>query len=270
MIGIYKILCTGNNQFYIGSSKNIKQRWYFHKKQLKEGAHHSSYLQRSYDKYGENSLEFSIILELKNYDEQELRDLEYYYIQKLNPKFNSAAPNICKCTKEWRNKISNSIKELFQNRENHPRFHKGNLYNVYDILGNILFENKSIKEIGELLNASYSTFNSMLRKYDGICCSTKHNYLIMEKSKTLEDLIYTYKNTLFNSKCSICDLHGNLFKRGDSYLIKSKPHKGRGITFKQVYKDIMNSENLYVSINNNIYTLPFLCHFVQQCTSNNS
>lgn len=270
MVGIYKILCVKNGQYYIGSSKDIKARWECHLSHLRRGVHHSAYLQNSYNKYGETSLEFSIILELNKYNEQELRDLEYYYINKLNPAFNSAAPQICECSEEWRTKISDSITELFKNKTKHPRYHKGKLYNVYDITGKLLFKDLSIQEVGTKLNASYHTFNNMIKKYDGICCSVVHSCLIMENSKTFLDLLYAYKNTTFNNKCSICDLDGNLYKRGNNYVYKGSPHRGKGLTFKSLYKQIINTENLYITIDSKTYTLPFLCHFVQQCISNNT
>lgn len=270
MIGVYKIYCKGNDQFYIGSSVNIEARWEYHKSQLKRGVHHSLYLQRSYNKYGEDSLIYSVIVELKECNESELRDLEYYYIKKLSPKFNSAAPTECECSQEWKQKISTTISELFKNKNNHPRFHKGKLYNVFDIKGNLVLESKSIQEIGEYFKASKGTFNTMLRKYKGICCSTANNCLIMEVGKTFDDVIDLYKNTLFNSKCPVCDLDGNLYNRGSNYFITSKPHKGRGITFRQIYKQLMNTDKLYITINDKTFTVPYLCHFIQQCISNNT
>lgn len=48
---------------YIGSSKNIKNRWYTHKKLLAEGTHHCTYLQNAWNKYGEPSFEFQVLEE---------------------------------------------------------------------------------------------------------------------------------------------------------------------------------------------------------------
>lgn len=60
-IGIYMILNTSNNKKYIGSSKNIYQRWNIHKKELNKNKHHNQYLQFSWNKYGKENFEFSII-----------------------------------------------------------------------------------------------------------------------------------------------------------------------------------------------------------------
>ena len=61
--GIYKILNTTNNKVYIGSATNIAKRWRDHRWYLTHNIHHNSHLQTSWNKYGENSFEFFILLE---------------------------------------------------------------------------------------------------------------------------------------------------------------------------------------------------------------
>jgi group I intron endonuclease len=47
---------------YIGSTtRDVGLRWYRHKKDLKSGIHHSAFLQRAWDKYGEAAFEFSVV-----------------------------------------------------------------------------------------------------------------------------------------------------------------------------------------------------------------
>ena len=60
---IYKIINVENGHFYVGSTIEIEKRKKRHFKDLKDGRHHSMYLQRAYDKYGENSFRFIIIKE---------------------------------------------------------------------------------------------------------------------------------------------------------------------------------------------------------------
>jgi group I intron endonuclease len=62
MICIYKITCINNNKVYIGSSSNIKNRWFRHKSNLKYNCSNPN-LQNSYNKYGFNSLLFEVIEE---------------------------------------------------------------------------------------------------------------------------------------------------------------------------------------------------------------
>lgn len=61
--GIYKIRNIVTNKIYIGSSTNIGKRWRDHKWHLKEGIHHNSHLQSSYNKYGLKNFIFSIEIE---------------------------------------------------------------------------------------------------------------------------------------------------------------------------------------------------------------
>lgn len=61
--GVYKIQSKIKpKRIYIGSAKNITIRWGIHISDLKLNKHHSIKLQRHYNKYGIEDLEFSIIL----------------------------------------------------------------------------------------------------------------------------------------------------------------------------------------------------------------
>lgn len=59
--GIYKFTNSVNGKVYVGSSVNLKQRLAVHKSTLRSNTHDSSYLQRAYNKYGENNFTFEII-----------------------------------------------------------------------------------------------------------------------------------------------------------------------------------------------------------------
>ena len=58
---IYKIQNLENGKMYIGSTTSPRSRWNQHTSQLKKNNHHSTYLQNSWNKYGEHMFEFSII-----------------------------------------------------------------------------------------------------------------------------------------------------------------------------------------------------------------
>lgn len=269
--GVYKITCISNNQFYIGSSTDVKFRWLHHLYDLRKGIHHSTALQQSYNEFGEDSLKFEIIHKIDRNNVELLRMEEYYYIEELHPTFNSVTSCLYEQTMVWRNKIAETTKKLYTEKGYvNPRKGVGKQYNVYDILGNLLFENITMDELMTKGDISYHTFNTMLRKYKGICCSSKQNWLIMETDKTFNDVVATYKNTSFNNKCPLCDLEGNTFERSKNYFIKGNKKEGKGITYRQIYKDIMNTSNLYIEVKNKIFTLPYLSHFIQQCISNNT
>lgn len=81
-VGVYQIKNKENNLIYIGSSKNIKRRWKAHTDGLKKGKHDNMFLQKDWDKYGEEYFEFSILEEC---EEDERYDLEQEYINRLLP-----------------------------------------------------------------------------------------------------------------------------------------------------------------------------------------
>jgi len=85
--GIYKITNTENNKVYIGSSKNIDNRWKQHKCLLRSKNHHSQHLQYSWDKYGKDSFTFEVIE--GDILQEDLFIREQYWMDKLqsyNPK----------------------------------------------------------------------------------------------------------------------------------------------------------------------------------------
>lgn len=75
--GIYMCTCSGNNKSYIGQAKDVKTRKCEHLSELRGGYHFNAYLQRSYDKYKEDSLVWVV---LEYCDENELDDKEIYWI----------------------------------------------------------------------------------------------------------------------------------------------------------------------------------------------
>lgn len=264
-IGIYKITCTGNNQCYVGSSNNIKYRWQVHLSTLRRGNHHSTYMQRSFNKYGEDTFIFEVIHTMKNYDEILLRQLEFYYIDKYQSKFNSGAFSIYQISEEWKNKISESTKNLYiQKGYVNPRKDVGKRYDIYNCKGEQVACNKTCPDVCNILNLkSYHTVNSSIRKYNGFAI-TRTSYIIVSTGKNLDGLISLYKNTSFNSHCPVCDLQGNLYQR-NLYYKKSNSYKEKGIKYRDIYKQIINSEELYTIVDSKIFTLPGLCHTIQQC-----
>jgi group I intron endonuclease len=81
--GIYKIVNTKNQKFYLGSSKNIEKRWWRHKSDLRTGKHHNTHLQRAWNKYGEQHFVIEVI-ELT----EKLLEREQYYLDNLLPEYN--------------------------------------------------------------------------------------------------------------------------------------------------------------------------------------
>jgi group I intron endonuclease len=114
--GIYKILNKISNNFYIGSSSsNLSGRWSTHKYYLKKGKHHSQPLQRAYNKYGLDVLEFIIIEEC---EPEKCIEREQYYIDLYDPEY-----NCCKIAGSTR-----GLKTTENQKEIARRVHKNNTY----------------------------------------------------------------------------------------------------------------------------------------------
>lgn len=64
--GLYKIVNETNDKFYIGSSVNIRDRFYNHKSKLNRNIHDNCYLQRAWNKYGEDNFNFIVLKECEN------------------------------------------------------------------------------------------------------------------------------------------------------------------------------------------------------------
>ena len=82
--GVYKIENTVTGDFYIGSSRDIKQRWANHK-------YHSSWkkcsniLYRDMQKYGVENFKFTILCEV---EPEQLTVMEQKMIEELHPTYN--------------------------------------------------------------------------------------------------------------------------------------------------------------------------------------
>lgn len=83
-IGIYKITNTVNGKVYIGKSHNIEERFKQHIEGLNGKRNHNPHFQSVWNKYGKSNFKFEIIHPLKRYVEEEISDLEIYYISKYN------------------------------------------------------------------------------------------------------------------------------------------------------------------------------------------
>lgn len=186
--GIYRITCEGNSQTYIGSSVNIKDRWQQHISLLRGNRHSSVYLQNSYNKYGEDSFKFEVLLRLIEFNEEILRDLEWYYIEKYQPAFNTITPLVCNRTNEWKEKISISTKKLYAERGYiNPRRGVGKKYNIYDTSFNLIKENITMPEVATFTGkVSYHSLNNSIRKHRGVAI-TINGYIVSLSSLSLGD-----------------------------------------------------------------------------------
>src|SRR5437016_1969320 len=84
--GIYIIYSVLDGRSYIGSSRNISERWKGHLDGLGRKKHHNHHLQNFFNKYGEKILIFDVLEFCKIKD---LLAREQWYLDTMKPEFNS-------------------------------------------------------------------------------------------------------------------------------------------------------------------------------------
>ena len=87
---VYKITNTVTNDFYIGSSKNIKLRWACHKCQSTWNECPNNPMYIDMQKYGVDKFEFEILEEVEI---EKLKEKEQQFIETLKPTYNSNNAN---------------------------------------------------------------------------------------------------------------------------------------------------------------------------------
>ena len=88
--GIYKITNTVTGDFYIGSSKNVKQRWAVHKCQSTWKNYPNKQLYKDMMKYGTDKFELQILAEVEI---DKLKETEQKFIETLKPAYNNRNAN---------------------------------------------------------------------------------------------------------------------------------------------------------------------------------
>lgn len=61
IVGVYRITNTVNGMIYIGSSIDVVNRWWQHRKELRSGKHHNDKLKKAFKKYGEDAFVFEVM-----------------------------------------------------------------------------------------------------------------------------------------------------------------------------------------------------------------
>jgi len=161
--GIYKISCSKGD--YIGSSVDLYNRLAQHISHLRAGTHHSKRMQRSYNKYGEETFSIEILRFCKK-DIPTLRQKEEDYMKLYNSCHNSITPVTYEHSQETREKIANTMRIMWKNNpELNPRLGKGFKLWAYDFLGNSVAKNVTTEELAQILNLSNRhIFANALRK----------------------------------------------------------------------------------------------------------
>lgn len=119
VLGIYKIVNKVNGKYYVGSSNDIQLRWRKHKSDLNNQNHVNEHLQHSWNKYGSNNFEFSIVEELSK---EKLMEVEQKHLDVVNKEKNrcynlSFIADRIEMTSETLKKIINGNKGKVRSQE---------------------------------------------------------------------------------------------------------------------------------------------------------
>lgn len=258
VVGIYSIKCLATNNIYIGSTVNIQERWRQHLTALRKGKHHSVYLQRSYNKYGEDNLQFTLLVELKDYTEERLRELEWFYIDKYKPKFNSASPVVYEMSDTWKKKISESTKLLYiEKGYTNPRKDVGHRYNAIKEDGTFIAIDLPIKPLCEAISyniASYRNINTSIRNNKGFFYYKNKNILVYESSHSLKEIVDVFKTT---------NIAKTMPLKIDSEYYYNHNRIYSNEIMSNLRKNILASNTLQITFDNKIITLPFICRVIE-------
>ena len=108
--GIYKITCKVNNKIYIGSTEVcFKQRFTKHKQRLRNNYHENDYLQKSWNKYGEDNFVFEILEEIS--DKSKVKEIEQIYLNEYVLKGKDFCFNLSKSATGGNTITNDEIKE---------------------------------------------------------------------------------------------------------------------------------------------------------------
>ena len=119
--GVYRITNTVTNDFYIGSSKDVKRRWVEHKSpsSLKRFPNNQMYI--DFQKYGLDKFAFEILEEV---EECSLKEVEQQFIETLNPTYNNRNANGWDI--ERRKESKKKYEKTDKGKESHRKYHKSN------------------------------------------------------------------------------------------------------------------------------------------------
>ena len=83
---VYKITNTITGDFYIGSSKDVKQRWRHHKCPSRWNDNPNNPMYIDMKNYGIDKFDFQVIAEV---EPEKLKETEQEFIEKLQPTYNN-------------------------------------------------------------------------------------------------------------------------------------------------------------------------------------
>jgi len=249
-VGIYKIINTINNHFYIGSSeRSFNERFkehcrYYEMFKLGEKRNLHPILWAAYDKYGIENFRVEILEILNGKSSYEILEREEYYIQTLNPEYNickyptyGGKPNLNKkLSKEWKEHIKEKSLLYKHSEETLKKVSENNKKNAVklkftNLESKEILNFKSWKEASEYFKITPEGLQKA-EKRSGIYKKIwKIEKLSTQKKKI--KVIIDSEEKIFNSY-SECDKYFEMWRGYTSELVNKKS--------KQLIKNLYNWE----------------------------
>lgn len=243
--GIYKITNKINNKVYIGQSNNIKERIKVHKSSLRGGYHHNSYLQRSWNKYGEENFVFEILelCELEIIDDREKHWISLYDSTSEQNGYNfESGGNANKIISE------KSIEKMRQAKigrfkgEDNPNSKQVICLETMVIYVSVAEASKDIgchfNDISQCCRGKSNTSHNLhWMFYDEYKLKTKEEirYTLSKKPNNLNSkIICTTTNEIFENLDEVISRHDNLIKSNIIACCRGRRKRTGGLEWKYV------------------------------------
>lgn len=159
--GIYNIRNIINNDIYIGSATNLKNRWSVHKHKLFNNKHVNIHLQRAFDKYGFENFIFEVI---EYVDKPNLIGREQIWIDFFQPEYNIRKIAHNNTGVKWTDESRKKASDRMRNKEPWNKGKK-DIYSKETLTKMSISQNKRINNI----------------EYIAPMLGKKHNYLTIKK-----------------------------------------------------------------------------------------
>lgn len=215
--GIYLITNKINGKKYVGSTHDFISRWRGHKSMLNRGVHFNNHLQNSWNKYGENNFEFSVLEAL----DESIDNFEQYLIER--EEFNIQNLDCINCGYNTRTECNTNkgLKWSEESKKNFSEYRKSHIVQeAVEALNKYSESRKGIKN-----QAASDWYNSLSDEEKSI-----HNQKCLEgrikaaeergywhSQETIDKIINTKKEKGLINTISLYNLDGSIFKIYESY-----------------------------------------------------
>ena len=165
---VYAIKCKIDKKVYVGVTKNLRHRWHRHISYLRAGTHWNKYLQKGFNRYGENNFEIIILVNLESISlEQEKYWIHHYTNKNCSYNYTQEEKNILQKW-SWKDKpeskaqMIKSLKIAKRKYDFHQYTKTGDFIKTWNSVDDIVKENSNYK-----WQNIYSVCNGYKKTYMG-------------------------------------------------------------------------------------------------------